>query len=474
MGREAKDLKSEIREAIAMKSMYCVYLLALSMISFGCADVIDEGLDSSTSTKASSIDALPKFKHADLLKRQGISSDELMSMRRVVDRKEARPVGIDDASTSSAATVDSVDLIIAFPEDTDDISADKMMRRYKMFRRYDFSSAFRGVAVTMHVDDFADNLVRMQDDPSISWFEPDLALGIVQVGLNPQALLPLQEIPWGITDVGGEESSTRSGNMGGRVQDVNFYILDSGSGIYDNNVGLRLENYSSSLLATDLYGHGAHVTGTAVGSDNLLGFVGIAPGAKTYSFKVLDDFGSGTMASVISALDRVAEIQEISPHPGVVNLSLGAYIGTTEYTALDHAIDNLVDLGIVVVVAAGNDSTNAALVTPAHAEKAITVGAYDANHEFASFSNFGSVIDINAPGVDILSVGSLDPVVSGAIMSGTSMAAPHVAGAALLYLSNNPTASPARVRKSIISDARPIVTGVKKRTTSNALWVGEF
>lgn len=457
--------------AIAMKRMFYVYLVVVTVAFTGCADVVDTGF-TPTKTATAGADELPKFKHAELLDRQGVSVADLKRVRRNADESDDRMEY--SATSAAAASPDSVDLIVALPEDSDEVSANKMMRRYKMFRRYDFSRTFRGVAVTIHVDDFAEYLVDMQDDPDIDWFEPDLVLNIVQVGLDIRSLLPLQETPWGIEDIGADESSARSGNGSGRIDNVNMYILDSGSGSYDNNVGLRLENYSSSLLGLDVFGHGAHVTSTAVGSDNLLGFVGVAPGVKTYSLKVLDDFGNGSMASVIQALDRVAQIQENSSSPGVVNLSLGAYVATTEYTALDYAIDNLVDQGIVVVVAAGNEGTNAGLVSPAHAEGAITVGAYDADYNMASFSNYGKAVDIMAPGVDILAVGSLDPVISGAIMSGTSMAAPHVAGAAALYLSQNPTASPRTVRKALIKDARPIVTGVRKHTTNNALWVGDF
>lgn len=456
--------------AIAMKRMFYVYLVVASVAFAGCADVVDTGLTPSKTASAVS-DELPKFKHAELLDRQGISVAELKRVRRQVDQGDSK---VEFSTATAAASPDSVDLIVALPEGSDEVTATKMMRRYKMFRRYDFSRTFNGVAVRIDVDDLSLHLDEMQTDPDIDWFEPDLDLGLIQIGLDLRSLLPLQETPWGIEDIGADVSSARSGNGYGRIDNVNMFILDSGSGSYDNNVGLRLENYSSSLVGLDLFGHGAHVTSTAVGSDNLLGFVGVAPGVKTYSLKVLDDFGNGSMASVIEALDRVSQIQENSSSPGVVNLSLGAYVATTEYTALDHAIDNLVDQGIVVVVAAGNEGTNAGLVSPAHAVGAITVGAYDQNHALASFSNYGNAVDILAPGVDILAVGSLDPIINGAVMSGTSMAAPHVAGAAALYLSQNPGATPRAVRKALIKEARPIVTGTRKHTTTKALWVGNF
>ncbi|NNE34680.1 MAG: S8 family serine peptidase, partial [Rhodothermales bacterium] len=160
------------------------------------------------------------------------------------------------------------------------------------------------------------------------------------------------------------------------------------------------------------------------------------------------------------------------------NISFGADIGTTEYNALDHAVASAVAQGVVVVVAAGNDGIDAATVTPAHVREAITVGAFESTPAtFASFSNFGDVVDILAPGVDILSMSteagrSAPP----ALMSGTSTAAPHVAGAAALLLARTPALTPAEVQDAIVSAAQArslTIYGAPANTTNLSLWVAE-
>ena len=129
----------------------------------------------------------------------------------------------------------------------------------------------------------------------------------------------------------------------------------------------------------------------------------------------------------------------------------------------------------MVVVSAGNQGIDAATVTPARVEEAITVGAYDVLNGFASFSNYGAAVDLLAPGVDILAISNdKKHKAPHKLMTGTSFAAPHVAGAAALYLSQHPTATPAEVRSALLKDAREIVWGVPAGTTTRSVWVGDF
>jgi subtilisin family serine protease len=141
-------------------------------------------------------------------------------------------------------------------------------------------------------------------------------------------------------------------------------------------------------------------------------------------------------------------------------------------SSFDNAVANLVAAGVTVVVAAGNSAVDACGTSPARAPNAITVGASDVSDHFATFSNYGSCLDLSAPGVAILSdyVGSTTAT---AYMDGTSMAAPHVAGAAALYLSTSPTATPAQVTSALLSNATPnVIGGAPSSTTSRLLFVG--
>ena len=157
----------------------------------------------------------------------------------------------------------------------------------------------------------------------------------------------------------------------------------------------------------------------------------------------------------------------------VINLSLGADIETTEYNALDMAIEAAVGVGVTVVTAAGNEGIDASTITPAHTADAITVGAYDANHQFAWFSNYGPTVDILAPGVDVSSLG-LYPNGNLAYvwMDGTSQAAAHVAGAAALFLAEHPNASPQQVRDALVASGLATIEGVPAGTTNLTVYVG--
>jgi len=206
------------------------------------------------------------------------------------------------------------------------------------------------------------------------------------------------------------------------------------------------------------------VAGIAAAIDNASGVVGVAPGARLWAVKVLENDGNGTGAQIIAGVDYVAaHADEID----VANLSL---TGSGYFQALDDAIDNAVSAGVTFVLAAGNDSSDVSSVFPAGHSNAITVSAlndYDgqpgglaggADDTFAGFSNYGAGVDIMAPGVSIRST-----TVGGGtgFNSGTSMAAPHVAGSAALYLAQNPGGAPLAVKNELLAtaDAAPCVTG---------------
>jgi len=197
----------------------------------------------------------------------------------------------------------------------------------------------------------------------------------------------------------------------------------------------------------DCNGHGTHVAGTIGGS-----FFGVAKQALLLGVRVLDCSGNGTGSSVLAGVEWVTAHHV---KPAVANMSL--VVLSSGLGSLDSAVTNMVSAGVTVVVAAGNSNADACGYSPAHAPGTITVGATDANDVRASFnsplspaSNYGPCLDIFAPGKDILSSGLYGTYVT---MSGTSMASPHVAGAAASYLQLYPWATPAQVRNALVSTA---------------------
>ena len=231
----------------------------------------------------------------------------------------------------------------------------------------------------------------------------------------------------------------------GTAVDVDIAVLDTGVNAHADlqlagGVNCASDAGCTTAAYTDNHGHGTHVAGTAAAKDNGIGVVGTAPGARVWGVKVLGDSGGGSMSWFIAGLDWVVRKGGIE----VVNASLGGLgAGALESQAVARATA----AGVVVVVAAGNSNVDAAGTTPANAPDAITVSAYadsDGVREGparrpaawrddtrATFSNFGAVVDVAAPGVCITSTGRAGGYVT---MSGTSMASPHVAGAAATYI----------------------------------------
>ena len=280
-----------------------------------------------------------------------------------------------------------------------------------------------------------------------------------------------QTLPTGINRVDADMSSAKSGNGNG-IADIDIAILDSGidlkhsdlnvyhqKSLVTTNTGFySLFGSRTSTTANDDNGHGTHVAGITAAKDNSLGSVGVAPGAKLWAIKVLDSKGTGPLSTVIKGIDYVTQYAN---QIEVANLSLGC---ECKSTAFDTAINNSVNAGIVFVVAAGNAGKDAINNSPANNPNVISVSAvgdsdgkcggngpdtgYGKDDALASFSNYGSVVDIAAPGTKIYSTYKGNTF---ATMSGTSMASPHVAGAAALYLSNNPDASPLNVKNALMS-----------------------
>ncbi|MCX4611866.1 MULTISPECIES: S8 family peptidase [Streptomyces] len=225
---------------------------------------------------------------------------------------------------------------------------------------------------------------------------------------------------------------------------VTAYVIDTGIRITHKDFGGRAgygwDFVGNDKAAGDGNGHGTHVAGIIAGTT-----YGVAKKAKVVSVRVLDNAGSGTTAQVIAGIDWVTRHAH---KPAVANLSLGGHANAQ----LDAAVRNSIASGVTYSVAAGNDGLAAGLYSPARVKEALTVGASDRADARAGFSNFGAALDLFAPGVAITSA-SYASDTGKATFSGTSMASPHVAGAAALYLAGHPKATPAQVGKALVGRA---------------------
>jgi aqualysin 1 len=227
---------------------------------------------------------------------------------------------------------------------------------------------------------------------------------------------------------------------------VNAYILDTGIRITHAEFGGRAFHGFTAISdgngSNDCNGHGTHVAGTVGGST-----YGVAKGVSLHAVRVLDCGGSGTYEGVIAGIDWVTANRVL---PAVANMSLGG--GASQ--AVDDAVTASIGSGVTYAIAAGNSSANACNYSPARTPAALTVGATTTTDARASYSNFGTCLDLFAPGSAITSAWHTSDTGTNTI-SGTSMAAPHVCGAAALYLSVNPTASPAQVEAALEVNATP-------------------
>lgn len=246
---------------------------------------------------------------------------------------------------------------------------------------------------------------------------------------------------------------------------VDAYIFDTGIRIdHVEFTGRRVSGYDAFGSNTnDGNGHGSHVAGTVGGTT-----YGIAKGVKLIAVRVLDNAGSGTNSGVIAGVDWA--VGHHTANPAVGNMSLGGGASTS----LDAAVRRAVADGIVMVVAAGNSNANAANYSPARTLEAITVGATTSTDARASYSNYGSVLDIFAPGSSITSAWYTSSTAINTI-SGTSMASPHVAGVAALYLEAFPGSTPDQVSQGLKAAATPnVVTSAGSGSPNLLLYSGSF
>ena len=346
------------------------------------------------------------------------------------------------------------------------VNRDDVVRNHGVAPAAVFAHALHGFAGPVP----AAKVAALRADPRVAAVEPDRVVSLIQP-VRLEAVVQasgVETLPTGVDRIDAEAHPRTD------VSGVNIAIIDTG--IWKTHSDLNVVggyNCTSTKTAnwTDDNGHGTHVAGIAAAkAGNSLGVRGVAPNAKLYAVKVLDQNGNGQISWVLKGIDWVTA-NAASKGIRVANMSLG-FTGTS--AALDTAINNSVAAGVTYVVAAGNSAADASTFSPANHPLVITVSAiadsngrcggggpatsYGADDTFASFSNFGSPVDIAAPGVNIYScyLGSkTNPGGSYATMSGTSMASPHVAGAAAQYVATNPTATPAAVKSALLANGVP-------------------
>lgn len=290
---------------------------------------------------------------------------------------------------------------------------------------------------------------------------------VAYVELDGIATATAQTLPWGVDKIDADTSSTLAGNGSGAITNVDAYVIDTGidASHPDLNV-VEFRQYANGP-SRDCNGHGTHVAGTIGARDDTAGVVGVAPGIRLHAIKVLNCAGSGSWSGVISGINYVAST---TTRPAVANMSLGG----PQNTAVDDAVKGAVARGVFFGVAAGNDGANACLHSPAAAGTASgvdTVAATDSSDAEASWSNYGTCVDIWAPGVSIYSTYKSGGY---ATLSGTSMATPHVVGGAALYLSKNPAASPGTVETALRNAATTTAKKSKDGRTIIREYVGGF
>lgn len=221
------------------------------------------------------------------------------------------------------------------------------------------------------------------------------------------------------------------------------------------------EQQDVTTLNSDCHGHGTHVAGT-VGGVNY----GVAKNVRLFGVRVLNCAGQGTWEGVIAGVNWATAHHQANPGPAVANMSLGG----SAIASVDTAVRNSIASGITYAVAAGNSNANASGFSPARVSEALTVGATAINDTRASFSNFGSLVDVHAPGVNVTSAWNTGDNAT-AILSGTSMASPHVAGVAALYLQTYRTALPPTVHADIVNNSTAnVLIGIPGGTPNRLLY----
>ena len=346
----------------------------------------------------------------------------------VVVAVSAVGAGVSVAPQALAAAVESYVVVFQDTVGNPQAVANEHSRRHGADLAHTYSHALKGYSARIP----SNRVDSIRSDPRVAYVEADRVMKA-----------NAQSIPWGISKVGATVSSTLAGNGSGAVGNVNVYVIDTGVYAHPDLNLVRHVNYAGGKN-TDCHGHGTHVAGTIAAKDNSSYVVGAVPGAPLTGVKVLGCNGSGWTSNIIKGIDWVTTNAQ---KPAVANMSLGGGVSQ----ALDTAVVGSAASGVLYALAAGNAGANACNSSPARAGAGtdngiVTVAATDSSDKEASWSNYGSCVDIWAPGVSILSTRKGGGTTT---MSGTSMASPHVAGGGALYLSSHTADAPSTVEAAL-------------------------
>lgn len=330
-----------------------------------------------------------------------------------------------------------------------EVHANSLIKAHGGVIGHKYKSAINGFSVRLSEK----QAVKLSEDPRVDYVEED---GIVSANTIQYSA------PWGLDRVDQRtiplSGSYNNADLAG--SGVTAYVIDTGIMTAHTQFGGRayvgVDYVGDGWNGQDPHGHGTHVAGTIGGST-----YGIAKSVTLCAVRVLDATGHGTTSAIIAGVDWVRANHATS---SVANMSIGGPPSDSE----DQAIRNAIAAGITFVVAAGNNGLPASDYSPARIGEAIVVSATDSYDQRASWANYGPVVDVFAPGVAITSAGIASTTAT-ATMDGTSMASPHVAGLAAVYLQSRPGASPATVAAAIIYSASTDKVGNPGAGTINRL-----
>ncbi|MFQ5691218.1 MAG: S8 family peptidase, partial [Gemmatimonadota bacterium] len=375
------------------------------------------------------------------------------------DSSSVQPAGIDLPPTTAVLPGPQPrpgHYIVVLKEDIPDVAREALRLSAAYGGRVErtYGHAIKGFAAEMTPSE----ALRMEANPGVDFVEEDQVFSIETTQNNPT---------WGLDRV--DQRSLPLNNTyvyGATGAAITVYVLDTGirtshAEFGPNRASGGFTSVNDGNGTADCNGHGTHVAGTVGGST-----YGVAKSVRLVAVRVLDCQGNGTTSGVIAGVDWVTQNHQ---SPAVANMSLGG--GSS--AALDAAVRGSIASGVTYSISAGNGDAfgnplDACTRSPARVAEALTVAASTRQDKRASFSNFGTCVDLFAPGVGITSAFNSGDHAT-AVLSGTSMAAPHVTGAAALFLEGNPTASPASVAVALTSNATAGAIGNPGSGTANLL-----